>query len=168
MAYFRRKLGSYNTLPEIYSSSILIDVQQASITFPHKHQHTNLRYKRAKLTSQDSRLEELTAGQMIGQQRNMSPRTRDFTIRWKDRCSAMLRMLILGKKKKTMREIEHRDGEVQSRWEKIHGPDGLCSALVEVFNAMAEIRMKAEYGDYLAYTCSAWKDDTMNDMRWKF
>lgn len=25
----------------------------------------------------------------------------------------------------------------------------------EFFDAMAEIRMKAEYGDYLAYTCAA-------------
>lgn len=37
-----------------------------------------------------------------------------------------------------------------------HG-EGLCCALVELINAMEEIRMKAEYGDDLAYTCSALK-----------
>lgn len=32
---------------------------------------------------------------------------------------------------------------------------------------MAVIRMKAEYGDYLAYTCSASKTESMNDPSWK-
>ena len=33
---------------------------------------------------------------------------------------------------------------------------------------MAELRLKAEYGDYLAYTCTALKGEGMNDMIWKF
>lgn len=53
------------------------------------------------------------------------------------------------------KEMEALDNEIQSRWDKIHGENGLCSVLVEIFNAMAELRLKAEYGDYLAYTCTA-------------
>ena len=59
------------------------------------------------------------------------------------------------------------DGELQSRYNKIHGDDGLCHALVEFFYAMAEIRMKAKYGDYLAHTCAALKTESMKDMAWK-
>ena len=65
------------------------------------------------------------------------------------------------------KEIEILDDEMQSRYDKIHGDDGLCFALVEIFNVMAELRLKAEYGDYLAYTCTALKGEGMNDLVWK-
>lgn len=52
----------------------------------------------------------------------------------------------------------------QSRYDKIHGDDGLCCALVKLFHAMAEIRMKVEYGDYLAYAYSILKTESMNDL----
>lgn len=65
------------------------------------------------------------------------------------------------------KEVEILDDEMQSRYERVHGEDGLCSALIELFNAMAELRMKAEYGDYLAYACTAFKGETMKDMIWK-
>ncbi len=70
-------------------------------------------------------------------------------------------------KKKLAKEVEILDNEMQSRYDKVHGEDGLCYNLVELFNAMAEIRMKAEYGDYLAYTCTALKTESMNDLAWK-
>ena len=70
-------------------------------------------------------------------------------------------------KKKIAKEVEILDDEMSSRYEKIHGNDGLCHTLVELFNAMAELRMMAEYGDYLAYTCSALKTEGMNDLIWK-
>ena len=34
---------------------------------------------------------------------------------------------------------------MKSRYEKIHGSHGLCTTLMELFNAMAELRMKALY-----------------------
>ena len=64
-------------------------------------------------------------------------------------------------------EVEILDDEMQSRFEEIHGPDGLCHVLIELFNAMAELRLKAEYGDYLAYTCAVLKGNDMDDMKWK-
>ena len=51
-------------------------------------------------------------------------------------------------------EYDGVDNELQFRYEKIHGNDGLCTVLLELFNAMAELRLKAEYGDYLAYACT--------------
>ena len=70
-------------------------------------------------------------------------------------------------RKEDGKEFEILDNETQSRYDKIHGDEGLCRALVEVFNAMAEIRMEAEYADYLAYTCTALKGEGMNDLVWK-
>ena len=73
---------------------------------------------------------------------------------WKERCYEMLKAAPL-RRKKMEKEIEILDDEMQSRYDKIHGQDNLCFALVELFNVMAEVRIKAEYGDYLAYTCTA-------------
>ena len=70
-------------------------------------------------------------------------------------------------RKKIQKKVEIPDDEMSSRYEKIHGHEGLCYTLVEQFNAMAELRMMAEYGDYLAYTCTTLKGDVMNDMVWK-
>ena len=47
-------------------------------------------------------------------------------------------------RKKMAKEIHIVDDEMQSRYDKIHGDEGLCCALVESFNATGEIRMKAK------------------------
>ena len=72
--------------------------------------------------------------------------------------------MALSNKRKKPKGVKIIDAEIQSRYDKIHGADGLCCALIEIFNAMAELRMKVEYGDYLAYTCTALKAEEMNDM----
>ena len=70
-------------------------------------------------------------------------------------------------RKKIEKKMKVLDDEMSSRYEKIHGHEGLCYTLVEQFNTMAESRMMAEYGDYLVYTCTTLKGDAMNDMVWK-
>ena len=70
-------------------------------------------------------------------------------------------------RRKMEKEIDILDGEMQSRYDKIHGDDGLCCALVGLFYAMSEIRMKVEYGDYLAYACVSLTTESMNDLAWK-
>ena len=47
------------------------------------------------------------------------------------------------------KEIEILDDGMSSRYEKIDGHESLCYTPVELFNAMAELRMMAEYSDYL-------------------
>ena len=85
---------------------------------------------------------------------------------WKDMCSEFLEASPF-KRKKLAKDLEIIDDEVQSRYEKVHSDQGLCFALVEVFNTMAELRLKAEYGDYLAYTCLPLKGPNMDDLIWK-
>ena len=108
----------------------------------------------------------ITYGNKLGKNRDITPRTMGFVNRWKERCVAMLNANPFARKK-LAKEVQVLDEEMQSRWDKIHGTDGLCFALVEIFNAMAELRMKAEYGDYLAYTCSALKGGVMEQMIWR-
>ena len=67
-------------------------------------------------------------------------------------------------RKKMAKEIHILDDEMQSRYDQPHGDEGLCCTIVEVFNAMREIRMEAEYGDYLTCTCSTLKAEGMDDM----
>ena len=71
------------------------------------------------------------------------------------------------RKKKIAKGVEILDDETSLRYKKIHGTNGLCHNLVEIFNAMVELRMMVEYGDYLAYTCTALNRDNMSDMKWK-
>ena len=37
-------------------------------------------------------------------------------------------------RKNITKEVEILDDEIQSRYDKIHGSNGLCTALIEVFN----------------------------------
>lgn len=85
---------------------------------------------------------------------------------WKERYSDMLNASS-SVRKTLAKEREILDDEMQSRYDRIHGEDGLCPALVENFNAMAELRMKAEYGDYLTYACTALKGENIKDIIWK-
>ena len=105
-------------------------------------------------------------GDRLRGNRNITPRTMRFTQWWKKRCSAMLEASPFTRKR-FKKEGQILDDEIASRYEKVHGHEGLCHTIVEQFNAMAEMRMMAEYGDHLAYTCTTLKGDAMNDLVWK-
>lgn len=56
---------------------------------------------------------------------------------------------------------------LRSRFEETHGPGGLCDTLVNATNAMLEIRLKIEYGDYFAIHCAKLKEDKFQGFLWK-
>lgn len=70
-------------------------------------------------------------------------------------------------RRKMEKEIDILDGEMQSRWDKMHGENGIVAMLVENFNSMAELRMQVEYGDYLSYACKRLKGEGTDEMKWK-
>ncbi len=105
-------------------------------------------------------------GNKLRELRNISPRTMYFMQWWKDRAQVMLNVGGCSRKKME-NEMGVLDGEMQSRWDKLHGDGGIVNVLVETFNAMAEIRMKVLYGDYLNYACKALKTEEMASMKWK-
>ena len=105
-------------------------------------------------------------GNSLRKNRDITPRTMRFIHWWKERCMALFDaspVMI----KRLAKGVDVLNDEMQSRYDSIHGEDGFCFALVELFNAMAELRMKAEYGDYLAYTCSDLKSEKMDHLIWK-
>ncbi len=105
-------------------------------------------------------------GKKIQEIRNISPRTMQFMQWWKDRAQAMLH--VGGSSRKKMeKEMGILDGEMQSRWNRLHSEGGAVDVLVDTFNAMAELRMKVQYGDYLGYACKALKTEDMVTMKWK-
>lgn len=71
------------------------------------------------------------------------------------------------KRKEREEEVMKLNAGVCSRYDNILGPDGLLEALVTNFNAMAELRLNAEYGDYLASACAKFKRSDMEDIKWK-
>ncbi|KAL9063218.1 MAG: hypothetical protein Q9161_009583 [Pseudevernia consocians] len=164
MAYFNRNHRSY-TLPE-NSPSLSIDIHRAS------EAHPSISYTAPYLRPPSGQLNALGLktridyGNKLRKIRDISPRTMTFINWWKDRCHALLQASPFARKNLTQ-EVEILDNEMQSRYDKIHGNDGLCTALMELFNAMAELRLRVEYGDYLAHTCSALKAENMSDMIWK-
>lgn len=148
------------------SPSVTIDIHHASDTY---HQSP---YKAPFAGPPSGNLDtqglkaRVAYGNNLRQNRNITPRSMRFIRWWKERCNEMLKASPF-KRRKMEQEIEILDAEMQSRFDKIHGDDGLCFALVELFNVMAELRLKVEYGDYLAYTCMALKGEGMSDLVWK-
>lgn len=164
MAHFRKHVRSY-TLPDNPSAKS-IDIHRPSDSYP------ALPYQPPFSRPPSGPLDALGLKARIGygdnlrKNREITPRTMQFLNWWKERCSALMKAAPFGRKK-MVKEVEILDGIMQSRYDAIHAREWLCNAILELFNAMAEVRMKAEYGDYLAYACEALKTERMNDLLWK-
>lgn len=164
MAFFSKHYRSYS-LPENHPSKS-IDIHHASDSHPaSNYKPPFLKPPSGPLDSRGLK-ERIAYGNKLVRDRNITPRTMGFIRWWKERCSDMLDASWF-RRNKMAREVKVLDEEMQSRYDKIHGEDGLCFALVEIFNVMAELRLKAEYGDYLAYSCTALKGEGMKDLVWK-
>ena len=161
MAYFHKNFRSY-TLPDNCPSTSL-DIHYASQSHPASPYHPPFPKPPSDRLDALGLKARIAYGDKLRQNRNITPRTMRFINWWKERCRIMLNAAPF-MKKRMVKEVEILDDEMQSRYDKIHGDQGLCGTLVELFNAMAELRMKAEYGDYLAYTCTALKEEGMNDL----
>lgn len=59
------------------------------------------------------------------------------------------------------------DAALQSRWAHEQGPNGLVQLVTDAINAMKEVRVWLEYGDYLAIHCEALNQGGMRDLLWK-
>ena len=164
MAFFSKVYRSYSLPDNPLSKSI--DIHQASESYrPSPYKPLFARPPSGRLDTRGLKT-RVAYGNRLRQDRNITPRTMKFIQWWKERCREMLDASPF-RRKKMEKEVEILDAEVQSRYDKIHGDGGLCFALVDMFNVMAEVRLKAEYGDYLAYTCTALKGEGMHDMIWK-
>ncbi|KAL6717285.1 hypothetical protein ACLMJK_005200 [Lecanora helva] len=110
--------------------------------------------------------DRIAFGNRIRKLRDITPRTMRFIQLWKKKAEELLRPG--GRKRaKAAEEFEAIDGEIQSRYDLVHSDDGLIAKLVTSFNALAEVRLRIEYGDYLALAWRHLKSNDMGDMQWK-
>ena len=72
---------------------------------------------------------------------------------WKDKCKDLLKEALV-RRMKMENDLVATDDMIQSRWPSLHSKEGFCTLIVNEFNALAELRMKVEYGDYLAMACN--------------
>ena len=63
--------------------------------------------------------------------------------------------------------INTRQNEIKSRWEELHGHDGLVQALINNISKIQEVRFYLQYGDYLADSLLKLKDITFKNYYWK-
>lgn len=91
--------------------------------------------------------------------RNLSPRFYDFIQKIKRNCQEALKLNRKSKDfAKLQADIAIDSGMLRSRFDETHGPEGLCETIIHASNAMLELRLKIEYGDYLAINCAMLKE----------
>ena len=100
--------------------------------------------------------------------RNISLRLMGFIQDIKKQCVD----LVQGKGSKKEREAKINklridEDMLDSRFHEVHGPDGLCDTLMENAALMIEIRLKVEYGDYLAVSLAKLKEPKFEGFQWK-
>ncbi|KAI4136498.1 MAG: hypothetical protein LQ341_005582 [Variospora aurantia] len=101
--------------------------------------------------------------------RKVSDRTMAFLNRFKDQCVQALTMSKGKKEDEIKARISVDDGILESMHEKIQGPDGLCQMIVQSLEAMREVRILTQFGDYAAYSLQDLKKQVfgMDAMIWR-
>lgn len=108
----------------------------------------------------------ITFGIKVTMIQDITPRTMRFLNFWEEKAQDILHLR--GKKQeKAKNELSVLDDVMQSRYDMIHARGGLLDILVKEFNAMAEIHLTLEYGDYLSLACRKLKDKSMDEMQWR-
>ncbi|KAI4169567.1 MAG: hypothetical protein LQ343_005587 [Gyalolechia ehrenbergii] len=98
--------------------------------------------------------------------RKISDRTRSFLAWLKDQCSTALRTPN-SKRQKVLEAINIDESILESVYEKTQAPGGLIEMLVRSIDAMIEVRISCEYGDFVSYGCKELKTNDMRDMIWR-
>ena len=95
--------------------------------------------------------------------RDISPRLLKFIHKIRDNCSAAKNPFSKGSRADLLESITTDRDMLASRWDSIHGEFGLASTLIESIRAMTEVRMRIEYGDYLAMKLAELKKDKVEE-----
>jgi hypothetical protein len=104
----------------------------------------------------------------IRKRRDISGRLLAFISKYKDQCSRALR-LQKKSREELLNTIKIDEGELWSRWEEVHGSDGIIVVFRNSTAAMMEMRLAIEYGDVLGEACKQLKSSHMNNLslEWK-
>ncbi len=105
----------------------------------------------------------------VKQNRNISPNMMTVITCLRENCEQLLAAGKDEENKKALldKNIEALDAALESRWTNEQGPNGLVQVVIDSINAMMELRMWLEYGDYLALHCEQINQGDMRDLLWK-
>jgi len=108
-------------------------------------------------------------GCLIGCNRNISPRFKAFVQNWKDKCEALISGRVSSKREKDLIISDNikEEGELKSRYDEVHGPNGLCAKIQLGAATMLEIRLYSQNGNYLTLSLKRSKEDCFKTMKWK-
>lgn len=115
--------------------------------------------------------ERVAYGTMVNKlkkERNISPRFFELIQKIRRNCMEALKLNRKSKEfVKLQADITIDSNMLRSRFDETHGPGGLCETLVHASNAMLELRLKIDYGDYLAVNCAILKEHRFQGLLWK-
>lgn len=96
--------------------------------------------------------------------RDISPRVYSFVQSIRDKCRAASQKTTSKSKRQ---ELQHticiKRDMFSSRWDTVHGIEGLCATLCQSIYAITEMRLKIEYGDNLAESLKELKKDQFDE-----
>lgn len=96
--------------------------------------------------------------------RNISPRVYNFVQNIRDKCrTASKKTTSKSKRQELQQTIRIERDMFSSRWDTVHGIGGLCATLCQCMNAIMEMRLEIEYGDYLAESLKGLKKDQFDE-----
>lgn len=102
--------------------------------------------------------------------RDSSPRLLSFIIDLGERCRNLLsgNFKSQRQKKEQLQTITINDGMLRSRRQAEEAPEGLWQGIFEAIDALSQLRMTTEYGDYLAVSLDKYrgKDPVWKGMAW--
>ncbi|KAI9722250.1 MAG: hypothetical protein M1812_001722 [Candelaria pacifica] len=105
----------------------------------------------------------------MNKNRNITRRFMEFLQLWKEKCNRLLKGDYKGKdeEKDLRRTVEVEEGMINSRYDEVHGINGLCDILMESAAAMMEPQLLTDYGDYFALNLKRLRKGDMKDMSWR-
>lgn len=112
--------------------------------------------------------ERVAYGKKMRNYRDISSRISAFIQKIKDQAQALLDGTVRkNDKQEHLKKLAVDDGMLRSRFEEVHGPSGLCNALLSTATALMEIRLAMTYGDYMAVNLSTLKGPAFNGFLWR-
>ncbi len=106
--------------------------------------------------------------QAVVKVRNISPRFKCFVNNLKNDCNNLLHgKLEKAERDETLVRVKVNQDFLESRIEEVHGRQGLCESMEQCLEVITEIRLRTDYGDYLAVSLGDFTTNDYSDMLWK-
>ncbi|KAI9714150.1 MAG: hypothetical protein M1812_006478 [Candelaria pacifica] len=101
--------------------------------------------------------------------RDISPRLRMFVNKLKEDCDLLLNgKCKKGAREEMLRNVKINQDMLESKMEEVHGKSGLCDAITQSLELVAEVRLRTDYGDYMAISLAPYQTPDFDEYFWRF